>query len=229
MMRTLPVRLRLTLAYAAAMSVVLGLVGWYGYARLAAGLDADLDRELDQRAQDIAGPLGDPQDSLRELAAGGYVERGESFAELVTPGGAVVQATPTLGGARILTPAQAGRAASLRTTVDVPGVPGLDEPARLLAVPFHRNDQRIVLVVGATRENGLEVLRAVRTRLLVAGPALLLASSALAYLLAAGALRPVERMSRRAQGLTGTSSGQRLPCPRRVTSSRDSGARSTPS
>ena len=211
-MTTWPIRLRLTLGYAAVMAVVLGLVGWYGYARLAAGLDADLDRELAQRVQDVSGPLSRPGSSLQQLLGRGYIEHGESFAELLTPSGRVLEATPTLRGRPLLRPAQAGGAATSKRLIDVEAAPGLDEPARLLAVPFMRSGRQLVLVVGATRENGLEVQRAVRGHLLVAGPLLLLISSGMAYLLAGRALRPVERMRRQAASMS-TVAGRRLVVP----------------
>jgi two-component system OmpR family sensor kinase len=212
-MRHLPIRLRLTLMYAVVMTLVLGAVGAYAYARLAQGFSADLNRELNQRAQDISGPLSQRGNTLRELAGRGFIEHGESFAELVTPTGAVIQATPTLRHRALLTPAQAQRAARSRILVDIPSAPGLNEPARLLATPFPRQGHPAVLVVGATRENGLEALAAIRARMMLAGPLLLLASALMAYLLAAAALRPVERMRRQAEQMTGSESGERLAVP----------------
>jgi len=113
-----------------------------------------------------------------------------------------------------VTPRQATRASASKTFIDIPEAPGLNEPARLLAVPFTLNGRDMVLVVGATRENGLETLAAVRARMLRAGPILLLVTSLMAYLLAAAALRPVERMRRQATHLNLTASGQRLSVPR---------------
>jgi signal transduction histidine kinase len=68
-------------------------------------------------------------------------------------------------------------------------VPGLDEGARLLAVPVGGGR---VLVVGATRENRAETLRSLRAAFLVGGPLVLLLASLGGYLLAGAALRPLE-------------------------------------
>ena len=208
-------RLRLTLVFAVVMAAVLGGVGWWAYGRIADGFSADLNRELSQRAQDISGPLGRPGITLGDLAGRGFIERGESFAELLTPSGRVVEATATLRGRPLLTPAEATTASRRTTTLDVPTAPGLNERARLLAAPFRGADGRdLVLVVGATRENGFEALDEIRGRMLVAGPALLLVSSLLAYLLAAAALRPVERMRRQAAAMeAGTGHRLRVPGP----------------
>ena len=93
---------------------------------------------------------------------------------MVTPSGQLLESTPTLHGRAVLTEAEAARAARGTITVDRSSAPGLDEPARLLATPFTRDGRPLVLVVGDTRENGLEVLRRVRTQLLVGIPLLVL-------------------------------------------------------
>ena len=214
-MSALPVRLRLALAFACVAGVLLTAVGVFGYVRLASGLSSDLDRELRQRAQDLAGPVARPDVTLSDLAGPGFIERGESFAEILTPAGRVVDATPTLHGEPLLTRTQAGEGARRTETLDRPNAPGLDEPARLLATPVSRQGRPVVLVVGITRENGLEVLRRVRDQLLVAIPLLTLLAFAGAYLVAGAALRPVEAMRRRAAELTGRDPALRLPVPAR--------------
>ena len=45
----------------------------------------DLDLELRQRAQDLIVPVSRPDTTLTDLAGSGFIERGESFAEVVTP------------------------------------------------------------------------------------------------------------------------------------------------
>jgi signal transduction histidine kinase len=212
-MRRLPIRLRLTLVFAAGMVLVLSVVGGFAYHRLALGLSDDLNRELRQRVQDLITPVSEPSSSLEDLAGTGFVERGESFAELVTAKGKVLQATETLHNEPLLSRAEAARAAKGTIFLDRPDAPGLNEPARLLATPVTRGGRHLILVVGDTRENGIETLNRVRTELLVGIPLLLLLSSLCAYLLAGGALRPVEEMRRRAASMSGGAAGQRLPLP----------------
>ncbi len=212
-MRRLPIRLRLALAFAGVAAILLTAVGAFGYVRLTAGFSADVDLELRQRAQDLVGPVSRPGAKLRELSGSGFIERGESFAEIVTPTGHVLDATPTLSGQALLTPRQAAEGSSDTVTVDRPNAPGLDEPARLLATPFTRNGRPLVLVVGITRENGLEALRRVRDQLLVAIPLLTVLTFVGAYVVAGAALRPVELMRRRAADLTGEDPALRLPIP----------------
>lgn len=212
-MRRLPIRLRLTLGFTVAMAVVLSVVGMFAYHRLAAGLSDDLDRELRQRAQDLMIPVSQPDSSLAQLAGTGFIERGESFAELVTPSGGVLQATDTLDDEPLLSRAEAAEATNGMIFLDRPQAPGLNEPARLLATPVTRAGQSAILIVGDTRENGLEALRRVRTQLLLGLPLLLLVTAICGYLLAGAALRPVEEMRRRAATMSGGAAGQRLPLP----------------
>jgi len=209
----LPIRLRLALFLAVVAAVLLSLVGGLGYAHLAAGQSHDLDLELRQRAQDLIGPVSRPGSSLTGLAGTGFIERGESFAEIVTPTGRVLDATPTLRGHALLTADEATRASRGTVTIDRSSVPGLDEPARLLATPFTRSGRAAVLVVGDTRENGLEILRRVRSQLLVGIPLLVLLTLVGAYVVAGAALRPVETMRRRAAELSGRDPALRLPVP----------------
>jgi two-component system OmpR family sensor kinase len=211
-MRRLPIRLRLAIGFTAGAAVLLTAVGVFGYAMLARGFSHDLDLELRQRAQDLVGPLGSGL-SLGQVAGRGYIERGESFAEVFTPSGRLIESTPTLDGRPLLSSDEAAAAGRGTLTLDRPDAPGLDEPARLLATPFARDGRPLVLVVGDTRENGLEQLRRVRHQLLMGLPVLLVVTFTGTYAVASAALRPVESMRRRAAGLSGAETELRLPVP----------------
>jgi signal transduction histidine kinase len=213
-MSRLPTRARLTLAFAAVMAVALTALGLLAYHRIADGLSQDLDRELAARAQDLSGLLArTAPGSLEDLAGTGLVERGESFAEVEAPDGTVLAATSTLRGRPLLSRAEVRAAAHRMLVLDRPDAPGLDEPARLLAVRVTTDGRDAVLVVGNTRENGAEALAKVRGQLLLVLPLLLIVTTACGYLLSGAALRPVEAMRRRAAGMTAEGSGQRLPVP----------------
>ncbi len=212
-MRAWPIRLRITLGFTLAMALVLSIVGLVAYNRLAAGLSDDLNLKLEQRVQDLAAPVSRPGSSLADLAGSGLIERGESFAEIVGTDGRVLQSTETLHGQPLLTVTEVAHAADGTLFLDRQQAPGLNEPARLLAVPLFRAGNPVVLVVGLTRENGRETLRRVRIQLLLGLPLLLLLTSTLGYLLAGAALRPVEEMRKRAAAMSGGAAGQRLPRP----------------
>jgi signal transduction histidine kinase len=213
-MSRLPIRLRVAVAFAAAMAVVLAATGAIVYARLGDDLARALDTDLRLRAQDLATVVADPRGSLAVEAGRPLIERGESFAQLLSARGRVIDATAPLRRHTLLDAAQLARAGRAPLFIDRPSVPGLNEGARLLAVPVTRDGRPLVLVVGATRENRAETLRSLRTALLVAGPLALILATVLGYLLAGAGLRAVERMRRRAAGISADRPGERLPVPR---------------
>jgi len=212
-MRRVPVRVRLAAAFAVAMALVLLGAGAFLYGSLGADLAQALDQDLRLRAQDLSALVIEPGGSLETATGGRLVERGESFAQLLDTSGRVLDETHTLGNRPLVDRAAVRSASGGERFVDRPAVAGLDEPARLLATPIHRRGQRLVLVVGATRENRAEALRSLRTKLLIAGPIALLLATGLGYLLAGSALRAVEAMRRRAAQISADSPGERLPVP----------------
>src|ERR671927_464594 len=93
----LPIRLRVTAAFALAMAAVLAGTGWFLYARLGAHLDVALRRDLELRSQDLAALVPQPDGSLQSTGSAHLVEHGESYAELVDPSGHVLDSTPPIG------------------------------------------------------------------------------------------------------------------------------------
>jgi signal transduction histidine kinase len=207
----LPTRLRLTLVFALVMAVVLAGAGWLVYARVATDLGRALNQDLRSRAQDLSA-LVKHGGSLR-TTAGPLVEHGETFAQVLDARRRVLDGTPPNSARPLLSGAELARARGGPVFVDRPSVPGLNEPARMLALPVERNGDRLVLVAGATRENRAETLRALRAAFLVGGPIALLLASLAGYLLAGAALRPIEAMRRRAEEISTSSLDERLPVP----------------
>jgi signal transduction histidine kinase len=183
---TMPLRIRLTLVFSLAMALVLAGVGWFAYARISTDLGRALDQQLRGRVQDLSALVGHGG-SLRSTE-GRLVERGESFAQLVAADGRVVDATPPLAQRSLLGAEELRRARDGELFVNRRSVPGLDEPARMLAVPVRGH----VLITGVTRENRAETLNSVRDAFLIGGPVALLLAALAGYLLAGAALRPFE-------------------------------------
>jgi HAMP domain-containing protein len=194
------------------VAVVLAATGAFLYLRLAADLGSSLDQGLRSRAQDLAATLREPGAALAGHA-GGLVERGESYAQLVGPGGQVLDATAPPGSSPMLTAAELARARRATILVDRGPFPGLDESSRLLATPLDRPGRPTVLVVGTTLGDRSEALASLRTQLLIGGPIALLLVSLAGYLVAGAALRPVESMRRRAAAISAARPGGRLPVP----------------
>ncbi|MEO8290606.1 MAG: ATP-binding protein [Gaiellaceae bacterium] len=197
----LPIRLRLTLAFAVAMTVVLAALGLVLYLRMDSALDAATDRSLRARADDVVALVGD--------SGQGHLDR-QGIAQVLDARGAIVDSTPDVAGRPLLSAAEVSRARGAgELMVDRSRLPGGDDPVRLLGVSA--GDQ--VVVVGASLEPHEDALQSLLTQLLAAGPLLLLLSSAAAYLLAGRALRPVESMRREAEAVSVSEPGRRLPLP----------------
>jgi len=208
-MSRIPLALRLTLVFTLVIAAVLAGAGWLVYSRVASDLSGQLDQELRSRAQDVSA-LVRRHGSLA-TTRGRLVEQGESFAELIGPDGQVVGATRPIGRQRLVTGAELAVARRGPVFVNRSSVPGLDEPARLLAVPIA--SEHSVLVVGATRENRAETLNSLRDAFFVGGPLALLLAALAGYGLARAALRPIEAMRRRAAAISASSLDERLPLP----------------
>ena len=99
-MNRLPIRLRLTLVFALAMAVVLLLAGWLVYARVSNDLANALDEQLRSRAQDVSA-LVRREGSLKSTH-GSVIEHGETFAELLSATGSVVDSTNPVGHTPLL-------------------------------------------------------------------------------------------------------------------------------
>jgi two-component system OmpR family sensor kinase len=211
-MSRLPIRVRVTAAFAVAMAAVLAGSGLFLYVRLSSHLGLALDRELRLRAQDLAA-LGRPHGSLSLDSSGRLVERGESYAQLVAPEGRVLDATRPLGRSPLLTQRELQAAGRRPVYLDERVVRGLDEPSRLLATSVRRDGRPAVLVVGATLQDRAETLAGFRDELLIAGPIALLLASGVGYLLAGLSLSHVESMRRRAAAISAETPGERLPVP----------------
>jgi signal transduction histidine kinase len=195
------------------MAAVLAGSGIFLYLRLESHLALALDRELQLRAQDLTALVSEPHSSLAGDGTSRFVERGESYAQLLSSGGRVLDATRPLGNASVISASEARAAVSRPVFLDRPAVPGLNEPSRVLATSVVRGGRRYVLVVGATRQNDAETLASFRNELLGAGPMALVLASAIGYFLAGLSLRQVEAMRRRAAAVSADRPGERLPVP----------------
>jgi two-component system OmpR family sensor kinase len=212
-LRRLPIRLRVSAAFAVAMAVVLVLSGSILYFRVGSHLSSALDRQLRLRANDLAVLASGPGRPLAAEHRSRFVESGETYAQVLDRSGHVVDATAPLGRASVLTTAERQSALEGAIYTNRGSVPGLDEPSRIFATHVTRRGTRLVLLVGITREDRAETLRSLRDELLIAGPIALLLATLAGYGLAGLALRPVESMRRRAAAISAERPGERLPVP----------------
>jgi two-component system OmpR family sensor kinase len=210
-MKGLPVRLRLTLAFAVVMAVVLAATGVFVYQRQQSSLDQGLARSLEARAADVAALAQQSDSGLRESQRSPALGEPTSVAQLIDARGRVVDATPGVGRRTLIDRATLARARSTATVIQRARVPSLDEPARLLAVPVRAQGQAMVAVVGQSLEDRDRALSDLAGILVLGGPAALLLAALAGYGLTGAALRPVEAMRRRARDLSASDLGARLP------------------
>jgi two-component system OmpR family sensor kinase len=202
-----------TLVFAAVMALVLGATGVFVYLRFSSELDATINAGLRSRASDVAALVKEGDAGLRE-GNQTLVGASESFAEVLDAGGNVTDASRSVGGQALLTPAESRRALREPVYVDRGPGPGLREESRLLAVPVDaKGGRRVVVVVGTSIEPRNESLTDLAQLLLVGGPFALILASLAAYGVAVAALKPVEAMRSRAAEISAAEPGRRLPVP----------------
>jgi signal transduction histidine kinase len=209
-MSRLPVRLRLTLTFTVVMAVVLGLTGLLLYSRFASELKSTFDDGLRSRADEVAALARRAGPGLGTTTVPPLAQEKESFAQILDAQGNVVYATPPLSRRPVL---DAGELRGLRRSkfLDRDSLPGVGDPVRLLARPLQ--GRRLVVVVGATRDDRDEALASLAALLFVGGPVALLLASLTGYGVASAALRPVDAMRRQAEEISAVGSGDRLSVP----------------
>jgi signal transduction histidine kinase len=210
-----PTRVRVTLAFAAVMAVLLLAVGLFLYLRLGSTLNAGVDRGLRSRAGDVTALIRQADSGLAESGRSPLTERGESLAQILDTRGKVVDATPPLRGRALLSPSEVRRAARRTTLLQHESSPLDPGAVRLLATPVVAQDRHLIVVVGAALAPNHAAQHELGVLLLIGGPIALLLASLAGYGAAAGALRPVERMRRRAREIQASRPGRRLPVPPR--------------
>jgi len=206
-----PIRVRLTAAFALAMAVVLAGAGLLLYQHLGTSLDRTIAHALTARAADVAALVQQADTGLRESKLGG----GGDFAQVLDARGRIFDQTPGLPAKALLTSQQLARAR--QAPLRIGRARAEESSVRLLALPVNAQDSHLVVVVGTSLETRDDALATLRTELLIGGPIALLLASLMGYLLAAAALRPVERMRTRAEAISGSRPSERLP----VVASRD--------
>ena len=210
-MNRLPIRLRLTLAFAIAMAAVLGATGFFVYARLASELDNTLDSSLRARAEVVAALVRQADTGLREAGQSRFHDPAETFAQVIDQSGRVIDGTPGFTSRPVLDRQALIRARHGQVFLDRTLRYPESQAVRLLAEPLTAQGERLVIVAGASREARNSALATLRTELFVGGPIALLLASLAAYGLAAAALRQVESMRRRAGEISTARLGRRLP------------------
>ncbi len=174
----MPLRVRLTCAYAAAVIAVLILSGLFVYVRLHDDLDDAIDAELRARATAAAdlvrnnGPAAVVSTPLEDAE--------ESFVQVLDGDGVLLAGAGTAS-------VQAVSLGQLDTRVGAlveAAVADVDGSARMLVREVATTDGAVFIVVGQSLVDREDALRDVRNSFAVGGPVAVLVASALGYWLA---------------------------------------------
>ncbi len=227
------VRLRVAGAFALAMALLLVVAGLAIRAGLRDEITGATDETLETRATAVARLIvdrGRPVPGISE----GIDDPGETFTQVIGPGEQVIVSTAGLPRAPLLD-AAGRRAAADGVTLRLAGVevapdegdeeldtealeetagePFEDDRARVLARSVTAGGTRYAIISGATLEDREDAVRALTRVLLIALPLALLGATLAGWLAVSAALRPVERMRRRAAQISDRSLSERLPVP----------------
>jgi signal transduction histidine kinase len=199
-MSRLPIRARLTIAFATAMVTVLVATALFVYGRLRSDLDESVSAGLNVRADAVL--------ASGSAAAGAPGEAEEGFAALLGRDGVVLDSS---GGApgRVLTPAELRRAVAGDRLLTERRVAGVEGTARVLA----RGDGARVVAVGQSLQDRDDTLASLVASFAIGGAIAVVLASLLGYALATAGLRPVEAMRRRAEQVSLADADDRLPLP----------------
>jgi hypothetical protein len=186
--RAVSLRVRLTLAFAGSMAVVLAGLAVFLYARLGTDLQNNIDLGLRARAGAIAAALRD-RDPAPVSTAPSVIDPDESFAQVLDTTATIV--APSRPGSDPLLSAPQLRGATAATFFTT-NVPGIDDPSRLLAVPVDVHGQHLVVVVGTNLGDKHDALHRLLLLLALGIPAAILLASGIGWVVAGAALRPLD-------------------------------------
>lgn len=202
-MAAIPIRVRLTLPFAAAMAVVLTASGAFIYVRVGQQLLDTVDTNLRAQLLEVQVNAGE-QSALIDRDA----SLGPTVAAVELPTGEALAREPSTL-ARI--PVRAPESGTAFFTSRIEGLRGR---WRIAETRTRLAERPVVLVVGRSLDGRDETLDHLAHEFLFAAPAALLLAAFAGYGLAAAALRPVEAMRRRAEVVSAHETGQRLPLPK---------------
>ena len=206
----LPIRIRLTVAFAAVMALLLAAGGAFLYARLGAELLRTTDAALRSQADVVAAGISQGGGNFGDQT-GNATATVETFAQVLNPSGGIVESSETVAAAPLV---GAAELAAIKGSTFLEGsVPRIKGTIRLLVVPTDESGGRLFVVVGSSLQGRHEVLSRFLLLLLIGGPLGLALASLAGWALAGAALRPVDRMGEEAAAISVSDRSRRLPVP----------------
>jgi two-component system OmpR family sensor kinase len=207
-----PIRARLTIAFATMMATVLAAAGVFLYAQFRSTVDAQISDALRLEVADVGALVARGHSTAVASSTNPLTvacRAGGCLAQIYRADGRLLASTPQAGTSRLLTVAEAVRAMQRQQEFGRNVAPL--GAVRVLAVPARAPHQNLAIAVADSVALGNNELDRLRTLLLIAGPLALLLASVGGYELARAALRPIDRMRSRAERITERQLSERLP------------------
>lgn len=201
--RPIPIRFRLAALFAAGTALVIGVGGAVFVTELSGALTNSLATAIETRA----GVIATASRTRPVLSAG---SASNSFAQVLSPRGGVIDSSGV----------DAQRPLVASTSLRSVGAHGILLPKRLsngddgLLYLARLPGSHDILVVGTSVHTVDEALDNIEASLLVGGPIVVVLAAIASYLLAGGALRPVERLRRQAAAISEHDATTSLDVPR---------------
>ncbi len=203
--RRLPIRVRLTIAFAGVLASVLVVGGLVLFTQFRGDFDRVIDENLNSRASDAAALVA----SAEPHAA--LVRSRERLAQVYNARGALVASTPALAHSRLLTAPEARRAS--RGGLRIRRVETAQGDTAVRARAAHAFGTPLAVAVAEPLHRRDRALDRLGELLLIVGPFALGLATYAGYQVAGAALSPVERMRARAEQITERDTAERLPVP----------------
>jgi len=194
------------------MALLLGVTGLLVYRFFRADLNRSIDNSLRSRSDAVAALVRDA-DGPSDVSLRGVAGDAEDFAQVLTPAGALIAATPSVQGRTLLAGPALRRALAGPVRVERGSLARLDGRLRMRVVPVGIPGGPVLVSVGTSLGERDDSLRTLALLLAGGGAVALLLASVAGYGVATGALRPVEAMRRRAAAISLRERGERLPLP----------------
>ncbi len=208
----MPIRIRLALLFATATLVLVSVSGTVFIRSLNHGLETSLDSGLRSRADTLVQHVKDAQAGIdfQDPGATHLLSPRDSVAQVLDPAGRVVESSEEAGRLPLVNRSIL-RAA--HTAANFSDVTLGSEHYRVLTTSVRRSDGLWTVAVASSLEAANDAVERVKTGLLVGGSVAVLLAAIGAWYLASAALRPVERMRRKAAEISEHDATSRLPMP----------------
>ena len=204
-LRRLPIRWRLTLAFAGVMAILLAALIAFLYFHFRSDLDYNINQSLRARAQEVAGLTREQDAADTRGALHTLPSNGDNFVQVLDETGRVLGASAAFSQPALLSVAEISAAAKSPRLIQ------RGNRSRLYALPLPA--ARGVVVAGVSLSERDAALDKLDDALFIGVPPALLLASLAAFALATAALRPVDRMRQRAATISSQEISTRLPLP----------------